>query len=234
MNVDRAAAIVFACGATGSGKSHELKRRIAAAAPDRLIVIDADGEYDGCGYLHDSVADTYRATCYPTFRTRLRTSYRRRIAEQQFDQVCRIVRWHCDPQPGQAPPPRVGPVTLVVDELADFVGSSFRETPDSWQWVIGRGRKHGVTLLAASRRPAEIDKSIFDNASTIRTGRLNNTESQRTVAAALGVKLADVRRLTGHEFIQVDKNTGAISSTLELASLQPASAAAPVTRRRRP
>jgi hypothetical protein len=209
VNVDRSADIFFACGATGAGKSFEIKRRLAAAKPGRLIVVDPAGEYEGCGYLHDSPLDFYRATLYATFRTRFRPSYIRLTAEAQFAYVCRVVRWHCDPQPGQERPGSVGPVTLVVDELANYVGSSFRDAPDSWQWLVGEGRKHGVTLLAASRRPAEIDKSIFDNASTVRAGRLNNTASQRTVADALAVELAEVRALTGHAFIQVDKNTGA-------------------------
>ncbi len=211
MNVDRSADILFACGATGAGKSFEIKRRLAAANPGRLIVVDPEREYAGYGYLHEHPLDFYKATLFPTFRTRLCTSFVRGKAEAQFDYVCKVVRWHCDPQPGQERPPRVGPVTLVVDELADFVGSSFRDTPDSWQWIVGRGRKHGVALLAASRRPAEIDKCIFDNASTVRAGRLNNTASQRTVADALGVDLAEVRALTGYAFIQVDKNTGTIT-----------------------
>lgn len=210
MNVDRAAAIHFACGAPGSGKSFDLKQRIDRLKPDRLIAIDPDGEYDRCGFLHDRLADVQRATNFPTFRTRFRSTFDRAIAEQQFDVICRLVRWHVDPQPGQARPPRVAPIVFLVDELADFVGPSFRDTPDSWQWIIRRGRKYGVTLLAASQRPAQIDKSLFDLCSSIRGGRINGTDSQNSIASALGVPRAEIEQLQGYQFIERDRNTGAL------------------------
>lgn len=208
MKVDRTARIVFACGAPGSGKSHYLKDLIAKGKPSRIIAIDPDGEYDQCGYLHTDLPQMYQATGFPTFRTRLKPDYIRAKAEWQFDRVCQIVRWHADPQPGQARPPQVGPLWFVVDELADFVGPSFRDAPESWQWVLRRGRKYGVTVLAASQRPAQIDKTLFDLASTIRTGRLNNPDSQKSVAAALDVPIAQVRALADHAWIERDRNTG--------------------------
>jgi len=208
MKVERSADLRFHCGGTGSGKSFEQKRLIERRAPPRLIVIDPDGEYDGCGYLNESVADFYKATCFPVFRARLRPSFVRSVAEREFDLVCQMVRWHVDPQPHQAPPPRVAPLTFVVDELADYVGPSFRDAPESWQWIIRRGRKYGVTLFAASQRPAQIDKTFFDLATTIRTGRLNNDDSQVTVAHALGVSAQEVRALTGYAWIERDKNSG--------------------------
>ena len=174
-------------------------------------MIDPDGEYEGCGYLHDRPGDAYQATLFPSFRTRLRPHHDRSIAERQFDVICRIVRWHADPQPGQTRPPRAGPLVFVVDELADYVGPSFRESPDSWQWIIRRGRKYGVALLAASQRPAHIDKTLFDLASTIRTGRLNNAPSQRVVAEALGVQAAEIAQLSGREWLMRDKNTGRLT-----------------------
>lgn len=208
MRIDRAAQIYFNCGAPGSGKSYDLKRELERLAPERAIVIDPDAEYDGYGALHDNEIHFYRSTLRPTFRSRFRPSFLRAGAEAQFDYVCRVVRWHVDPQPGQAWPPSTAPVVFVVDELADFVGPSFRDAPASWQWIIRRGRKYGVTLLAASQRPAQIDKTLFDLASRIRTGWLNNAASQRTIADALGVELELVRALKGHEFILREKNTG--------------------------
>lgn len=213
MNADRAADIVFSCGAPGSGKSFDLKARLARRRPDRLIVVDPDGEYADAGVLHDQLPDLLKATAYSTFRTRFRPSFVRATAEYQFDVICRLVRWHADPQPGQTPPPAVGPLVFVVDELADFVGPSFRDAPESWQWIIRRGRKYGVTLYAASQRPAQIDKTLFDLASTIRTGRLNNADSQRVVAAALGVNPAAIETLSGHESIERDKNSGRLSAS---------------------
>lgn len=213
MRADRAAQIYFAAGAPGSGKTHYLKSLLTRLNPGRLIVVDPDGEYDGYGTLQESPADLMRATLFPTFRARVRPSYIRATAERQFAFFCELVRWHADPQPGQAPPPAVGPVTLLVDELAEFVGPSFREAPESWQWVVRRGRKYGVTVLAASQRPAEIDKKLFDLASHLRTGRLNNPDSQKTMADALAVPLDQVRALLDVQALERDKLTGALRAT---------------------
>jgi hypothetical protein len=211
VNPDRATDIAFYCGAPGSGKSFEIHAQLARRKPGRLIVVDPDGEYPEAGVLHSQLPDAIRATCYSTFRTRFRASHVREIAERQFDVLCQTVRWHVDPQPGQQRPPAVAGVVFVVDELAEYVGSSFRESPESWQWLIKRGRKYGVSLLAASQRPQHIDKTLYDLCSTLRTGRINGGRTQAILADALDVPTADVRALTGHQFIQRDKNTGKLT-----------------------
>ena len=211
MRVDRAADIFFACGAPETGKSHRVKELLEQQRPDRLIVVDPDGEYEACGYLHTDLGELARATAYATFSTRFKPHHDRALAEKQFAFICRLVRWHADPQPGQTPPPRVGPITLAVDELADLVGPSFRETPESWQWVIKRGRKYGVTVRAASQRPEQIDKTIFSLASAIRVGRLNELEGLRKLAGAINVPVAELQALTGIEYLERDKRTGQLT-----------------------
>ena len=211
MNPNRAADISFYCGAPGSGKSFEIHAQLARRKPGRLIVLDPDGEYAEAGVLHPDLGQAIKATAYSTFRTRFQPSHVRSIAEHQFDVLCRTVRWHVDPQPGQTPPPSTAAIVFVVDELADFVGPSFRDCPESWQWIIRRGRKYGVSLIAASQRPAHIDKTLFDLCTVIRSGRMNGAASQQVIADALAVPAAEVRSLTGHQFIQRDKNTGKLS-----------------------
>ena len=211
MRVDRPSDVLFCCGAPESGKSHRIKLELEQRAPDRLVVIDPDGEYPDWGYLHTDPLDVARAMCYATFRTRFKPSPARASAERQFDLICRLVRWQTDPESGMGSPARLAPVCLVVDELADFVGSSFRETPESWQWVIRRGRKYGVSVLAASQRPAQIDKTITDLCSCIRVGRLGNAASVAWCADALDVPKDELRALVGIQFIERDKRTGVIT-----------------------
>jgi len=210
VNVNRRARIAFFCGAPGSGKSHEAKVRLSAERAERLIVIDPDGEYEGFGALHESLSALLPGLGWPSFHVRFKPSFVRATAERQFDLLCQLVRWLVDPQPGQARPALVAPVTFAVDELADFVGPSFRDAPESWQWIIRRGRKYGVTLYALSQRPAQIDKTLFSLASELRSGRLNDANDQRTVAAALGVAPDVIAGLQGYEAIQRDKLTGAL------------------------
>lgn len=210
MNVDRLASIVFACGQPGSGKSHELKVRLARSKPDRAILIDPDGEYEGWGYLHTQVEDVARATAYPTFRTRFRPSIDRKTAEAQFDYLCGLARWHVAPEPHQARPPRVAPLTFLVDELADMTGPSFRDAPEGWRWIVKRGRKYGVSVLAASQRPEEIDKTLFNLCSTLHVHRIGDTVTARRLAHSLRVPLIEVEQLSGFAFIERDKNTDAL------------------------
>lgn len=211
MRADRAADTLFCCGAPESGKSYRIHQAIRERAPDRLVCIDPHGEYEEAGYLHTEPLDVARALTYATYRTRFKPSHARAIAERQFDFICKLVRWQSDPQPGQTPPARVGPLTLVVDELADFVGPSFRESPESWQWVIRSGRKYGVSVYAASQRPAMIDKTLTDCCSSIRVGRLGNAASVAWCADALDVPAAELRALVGVEYLERDRRTGQLT-----------------------
>ncbi len=221
MKTDAHHRLVFCCGAPESGKSYRIKSELAATRPARLVVIDPDGEYPDAGYLHDSLGDFYRSLVHPHFSTRFRPAIDRNTAEKQFDQICRMVRWLVDPQPGQTPPASRAPVTFVCDELADFIGSSFRESPASFQWIIRRGRKHGVSVLLASQRPAEISKTVFDLASVIRAGRLNTDTSIKSVAGSVGVSIEDMRGLIGHEYFERDKRDGKLTGKSLLVKKQP-------------
>jgi hypothetical protein len=89
---------------------------------------------------------------------------------------------------------------LLVDELAEFTAAN--EAPAAWRRIVKRGRKQGVSVLAASQRPAEIDKTIFSNASRIRVYRLGYDADQTAAAAALGATRAQVAGLQGHEFLE--------------------------------
>lgn len=89
---------------------------------------------------------------------------------------------------------------LLVDELSDFTAAN--EAPPAWRRLVRRGRKQGISVLAASQRPAEIDKTIFSNASRIRVYRLGYDADQAAAAAALGVARNDVAALQGHEFLE--------------------------------
>jgi hypothetical protein len=76
------------------------------------------------------------------------------------------------------------------------------DAPAAWRRLVRRGRKQGISVLAASQRPAEIDKTIFSNASRIRVYRLGYDADQVAASAALGTTRADVAGLQGHDFIE--------------------------------
>lgn len=141
---------------------------------------------------------------------RFRPSIDRRRGEDQFAWLCSVARWQVDPQPGQARPAAVAPIVFAVDELADFVGASFNTAPHSWRWLVRRGRKYGVSVMAASQRPEEIDKSFFSMASLLVVHRLGDAGAAPRLAKSLNVPVADVLALAGHDYIARDRNTGRV------------------------
>ena len=212
MNVDRQALIVAAFGGSGSGKSYFLKRLVKKMRPARLVIVDPHGEYDGHGPLVDNCSAIVKALAKPTYSVRLHSSHNQATRVKQFSLVCNLIRWQVDPRPGQGRPASCAPVVFLVDELADFVGASFAQSPDSWQWILRSGRKYGVSTLAASQRPQMIDKTLTDLATLIRVGRLNNGSSHAVLSDSLGVKAAQLAALVDTQWIALDKNTGQLAS----------------------
>lgn len=211
LQINREAAIAAYFGATGCGKSHEMKARLAERQDPRLIVVDPDGEYPIATRL-SSLQSLERATTGEFWRISFVPSPDREIGVAQFDYLCRLV-WERARQRGSC--------CLAVDELADFTEAN--RAPRWWSRIIRRGRKHGISIFAASQLPTDVDKKIYSNASRIRTGRLNEYDHQVRLAKALNVPVADVARLQGFQYLERDRNTGELATDLPpLEATQPA------------
>lgn len=193
MDVTRAARIVFACGRPGSGKSHFVKQQLAADRPERLLVFDPEGEYDQAHQV-DQLRDVLACIAHRRFAVSYVPAPTPAKAAEQFDAFCRVA-WDCAQ--------KWGAVTLAADELQQVTTPS--RAPPWWAACVRRGRKHGLTIYAAAQRPAEIDKTIYSNATVIRTGGLLFPDDQLTIARAIGVTPADVAALTGHQWIMRDE-----------------------------
>lgn len=96
-----------------------------------------------------------------------------------------------------------------MDELSEFTTAA--EAPPEWRRLVKRGRKQGITILAAAQRPAEIDKTIWSNATLVRAGRLSFAADQAVVAAALDVDVNEVRTLGALDYLQRDRNSGQLT-----------------------
>lgn len=198
MEVKNKAALNVAVGSSGSGKSHWIKAELAAAHPQRLIVCDPDGEYDKHGTRVRTLAELVRATVAPQFAVIFTPADDPATGTKQFAFMC-AAAWHIATELNR-------PLTFAVDELAEYVTAW--KAPSSWRRLVKRGRKYGVTVYAGSQRPAEIDKTIWGNASLIRSGRLSDKNDQATVGRALGVKPDELGALSNHAWIALDRNTG--------------------------
>jgi hypothetical protein len=198
VKVTNAAALNVFVGASGSGKSHAIKQALTDARPARLLVCDPDAEYGKFAKPAATLGEVVTLATAQDFAITFTPSDDRALGIKQFAFLCALA-WVIANDKGR-------PLTFVVDELAEYVTAS--EAPPSWRRLVKRGRKYGVTVFAGSQRPAEIDKTIWSNASLIRAGRLANQPDQLTVARALDIDAKAIGALTGHAWISLDRNTG--------------------------
>jgi hypothetical protein len=73
-----------------------------------------------------------------------------------------------------------------------------------------QGRHRAIQIIAATQRPADIDKRLWSFATRIRTGRLNFSADQRELAGVLNVDVAEVGALIERQWIERDMRTGEV------------------------
>jgi hypothetical protein len=195
----RRASIVGAFGATGTGKSTYLKRELERAPGLRTVIFDPGHEYH-CGALAASELEYFRLVELGTLSIVFRPALERDLRARQFDRFCTVALQIAD---------TLGECRIVCDEL--HLVTEAGASPAAWRELITTGRKRGVSVLAASIRPASIDKDFFTNCTIVRTGRLNFVDDQRTLGNVLGVQPAQIAALTAGEFFERDLLTGKLA-----------------------
>jgi hypothetical protein len=184
----RAASIVAVMGATGSGKSTAICSKLAVDDGERRLIWNPGGDYDQYGTVTDSQREVYRmVTRSRSWRVVFNPSFDQDQARAQFGWFCQVA-FEC------------GDCLVVADELEDVMTASW--APAGWRALIRKGRKRGCQIIAASQVPAGIEKRFWDQATVIRSGRLNGKDSADTVARVLMVPAAEVLALPELCFIQ--------------------------------
>lgn len=186
-------------GGTGTGKTYWMRQELRRRNPPRLLVWDPEADLSDLGNVTVSagnVGSLVKLTAGDRWRIVYVPPFNRALAERCFDLFCRQA-FYCA-EKGRAP-------LIVVDELSTVVRAG--SAPDYWTACVSRGRKRGLAIMAASQRPARIDKDFWSQANHIRCSALGYAEDQKAMAAALGVPLADVAALQGFEAIERDRNT---------------------------
>lgn len=99
---------------------------------------------------------------------------------------------------------------LVVDELAD-VTSPGKATP-GWGEIVRKHRKFRYGhVYAITQRPAESDKTIVGEATTIHTGRMNLESDEDYMARCLRVPLEDIQALPDFQYIERNMRTRVVT-----------------------
>lgn len=208
MGVENQAQIVAIMGSSGSGKSTYIKQQIKLAKPKRLIIFDPKSEYGAFAHMHRDCLSIAKDLRHASFKTGFRFPTREEIAAgakqltpadmlKAFEFCCKAAY-------------QKGDCWIVIDELSLVTKPT--NAPAAWSDVTMRGRHEGLTVIAASQRPASVDKNFFGNASIVRTGRLNFDADIKTLANVLNVSYADVRNLAPLHFIQRDMNSGQVTN----------------------
>lgn len=188
-------------GATGSGKGVSIREHLAAERPARLLVWDPLHEYGefakpvgelaalAVGAKAERFALAYSPGPDPT-------AYRER-----FEMFCRIAF-------------AVGRCTVLVEELADVTSPSY--APLAWRRCTTQGRHKGLRIIAASQRPAQVDKQFLGGCTYIRCFTLRYPADRQAMAGAMSVPLVDIAdlqtveqgRTTTINFVERDFRTG--------------------------
>jgi len=185
INTALAASIQVVCGSSGSGKSVTVKKQIYQAP--RLLVWDIDDEYSG----PEGVPGMQRYSSIAKLARDLTTAKKGRFAYVgpvgQFEAWCKLAfAWgHC---------------VAVAEELAGVTSPG--KAPPGWHTLVSRGRKRGIALIGVTQRPAESDKTIMGNASSIQVGRLSRAQDRRYMASEIDIRDEFINGLENLQYIK--------------------------------
>lgn len=193
IDTTRSASIHFRCGSSGSGKSWGVKEAIKKAS--RLIVFDPDNEYGSIAGIHTIKSTTELIQLigrYPKGALKVRLVAN---GEKAFNVWCKVVFAWCN-------------CVAVAEEIAGVTSPS--KASDGWHTLISRGRKRGIDIYAVTQRPAECDKTVVGNATTMWCGRMTRAKDRKYMSEELDINRAELNQLSKLDFIHKNFDTGEI------------------------
>jgi hypothetical protein len=191
-------------GSSGCGKTYAMMKMLTRPKRKRTLVwspkevIDNYASFWPGALLTSSVSevvDSVSRSGSSEFHSVFMPSADRKIRERQFHVICQLYR--CKN------------FAFIAEELHTVTRPNW--APDGWSEMVLMGRGFGVEIFGCSQRPASMDKDFFGNCSMVRSGRLGYDDDEKVMAKALRVPVAEVRALTGFQFIQYDQRSGVVS-----------------------
>ncbi len=188
------AAIVARMGASGSGKSLDVKTWLRAMDAPRRLIWDTMNEYaEHAEQVPTLAAMVERMRAGKAWRLRYVPSGDPKKLAERFDVFCAAAF-------------AAGDVVVVVEELQTVTSPSW--APAAWSDCTLRGRHRGLVIIGVSQRPASVDKNFFSNATLIRSGRLNFAADVSCMANVLHVEPEQISALVPLAYIERDMTTG--------------------------
>lgn len=168
-------------GATGSGKGVSIREHLQAEKPSRLLVWDPLGEYGQFAARETQLASVALAMKAPAFRVSYWPGNDPRQYAGRFAVFCRAAF-------------AAGNLTMLVEELADVTSAS--HAPLEWRRCTTQGRHRGLRIVAASQRPAQVDKQFLGGCTYIRCFTLRYPADRAAMAGAMDVPASEISSLT--------------------------------------
>ena len=169
-------------GATGSGKGVSIREHLRKSKPSRLIVWDPLGEYgEFVTKTTAKLSELITAMQAPAFRVAYWPGNDPARFRDRFAAFCEAAF-------------SAGNLTVLVEELADVTSPSW--APGWWRYCTTKGRHRGLKIIAASQRPAQVDKDFLGGCTYIRCFTLRYKPDRVAMASSMDVDLSDIAALT--------------------------------------
>jgi len=191
--------IVGVFGSTGCGKSLWVKTNLLHKGDKRFAIWDYKREYNGADYadlVTTNLGQAVRAIGQKTFRVVFQPSFDDKIRVKQFDVFCKAV-WHARD------------MKVLVEELG--MVTTPQRAPAGWKQLTCTGRSQGITIIATSQRPAQVDKDFYDNCTELHCGYLAGARSRQVLAGEMGVPEGDIANLEALYYIHKNLRTKEIT-----------------------
>jgi len=187
--------VLAAFGATGSGKSHAIKKLLKRLKPNKLIIWDTKLEYGNFGQVVTTFSDLINACKTSTgkkkanYKIIMQPVEKHRDNPEAFNMVCKLAF-------------KMTGCTYVADELQRVTTAS--SAPHWWKICVADGRHEGMTLIGAGQRPANVNKDILSNATFIRGFRLNHSGDIQTMKDFFDITKAEYKSLSEFQYWESD------------------------------
>jgi hypothetical protein len=176
-------------GGTGSGKGVSIRAYLSEAKPKRLLVWDPLAEYSAFATPTNDLAKV----CAELQKKQFAVAYRPPpdVAKfpVRFDLFCRAAF-------------AAGDLTLFVEELADVTRASY--APPPWRRLSKQGRHRGMTIIAATQRPADADKAFLSGCTYYRCFELRMPNDRKAMADVMQEPLEVIN---GLQTVEVGEKT---------------------------
>ena len=169
--------LVLVLGASRAGKTQYVLWLVRASK--RLLVWDVSGQYAARYGLKSLSTLPELARWVQAQRGAARVAYVPRSLDE-FNGFCRCAFAFGLTAPG----------TVVVEEVAASTNAG--KARGQWGRLVNQSLKSGLNLLVTAQRVAEIDKSVFGNASVITIFRQNTVPDAERLASDLRLSLSDI------------------------------------------